>query len=523
MIEQNRYKKLYEDITNHKGKPLSHWELTALLEIHGLRDIDAQNDWESENLFDLAKKLQHFIQNYEYEEKELSKEEIIPILPRVIKNYTRGLAFALPMLIQTLATIFIGYSLWSSTQIDMASATAIAIGSFTALIVTGGIAQIIGRQGLYYIKVSQYVLASKVIDKFYKLGIKKIILVAIILSIMHFVFEFIPFYMYFLAITFYLLLSILYLNFSIYYALEDYRNIVLFTFVGVILVYFLYRVFNFGLIPSQISGIIILNIIIYLFSKRKLRKMEKIDPEAEDVTLPKDVVLFHTLAPFFTYGFLYFLFLVMDRFIAWSVNVGDNPYMIWFNLRYELGLDWALIALVFMMGVTEISISELLIRINGATKHYKHNEIEIFNKRIIYFFNKFNIIFLTFGIFVILLSFGIIYTLAIQYDNDSLNNMLLHPTPILFFVASVAYLFLVKGLMNILLIFSFSRPQYAVQAIFYGVLVNMGIGLIFSRLLGYEFTVLGLLAGAIVFWYFSRKSIKRLLANLDYFYYSAYY
>jgi hypothetical protein len=35
----------------------------------------------------------------------------------------------------------------------------------------------------------------------------------------------------------------------------------------------------------------------------------------------------------------------------------NNPYFIWFKVDYELGLDWALISLIFMIGVTEVSIS----------------------------------------------------------------------------------------------------------------------------------------------------------------------
>ncbi len=523
MIEEDRYKKLYEDITKERGKPFNHWELTALLEAYGLRDIDAQNIYESENLFELAKKLESFIDNYSYEERELSVEEIIPIVPRVSKNYIKGLAFALPMLIQIVATIFIGYSLWSSTEIDMASATAIAIGSFTALVVTGGIAQIIGRQGLFYIKAKQYLLASKVIKRFYIFGLKIIILIAIFLSVINLLFEFVPFSLYILTLFFYILLSILYLNFSIYYALEDFFDIVMFTSIGVILVYLFYRIFEFELIHSQSLALSVLNITLFFFSLRKLKKLELRSSDIEDATLPKTVILFHTLLPFFLYGFLYFSFLVADRFIAWSADYENNPYLIWFQIDYELGLDWALISLIFMIGVTEVSISELLIRINRATKDYIYSETQSYNNMVKYYLNKFNIIFTIASLFVAFLAYYFIYYLAINFENENLKNMLIPPIPTLFFIATLAYLFLVKGLMNILLLFSFSREAIALKAIYYAVLCNILLGLIISRLISYEYAVVGLLCGSILFWYISRKAIKKMIDNLDYYYYSAYY
>ncbi len=51
----------YNIITKDKGKPLDHWEITALLETYGLRDVDALNEYGVENLFELADYLVPFI------------------------------------------------------------------------------------------------------------------------------------------------------------------------------------------------------------------------------------------------------------------------------------------------------------------------------------------------------------------------------------------------------------------------------------------------------------------------------
>jgi len=38
-IDDNRLKNIYLEITKDKGKPLDFWEISALLEIYGIRDI----------------------------------------------------------------------------------------------------------------------------------------------------------------------------------------------------------------------------------------------------------------------------------------------------------------------------------------------------------------------------------------------------------------------------------------------------------------------------------------------------
>ena len=57
-IDDNILKNIYLEITKDKGKPLDFWEISALLEIYGIRDIDAKNEYGFENVFEMGKYLE---------------------------------------------------------------------------------------------------------------------------------------------------------------------------------------------------------------------------------------------------------------------------------------------------------------------------------------------------------------------------------------------------------------------------------------------------------------------------------
>ena len=70
MPTDNRYINLLSRITTGRGKPVDKWEIAALIESNGIRDIDAKEEWEAENVFALAEKLYEYVDLITYEEKK---------------------------------------------------------------------------------------------------------------------------------------------------------------------------------------------------------------------------------------------------------------------------------------------------------------------------------------------------------------------------------------------------------------------------------------------------------------------
>lgn len=231
--------------------------------------------------------------------------------------------------------------------------------------------------------------------------------------------------------------------------------------------------------------------------------------------------MFYTLVPFYIYGFLYFAFLIVDKIIAWSVVNGINPYFIWFDVPYELGVDWALLVLILLMGMAEVSIYEFIYRINGDIKNIKCHEYQKFNNKLKSFYDVFNMIFLLVSMFIVFFIYFLFYWLYKDYHIEYLADFFIGYTPYVYWVASISYMFLVHALINVLFIFSFSRQLFVTKVTFIAVVVNIIVGIILSRAFSLEYSVVGLLFGSIVFWYYSFSYSKKMFKDLDFYYYSS--
>ncbi len=518
--EDKRSIELLQAITKGKGKPLDEWELTALLETNGLRDIDAATDWSEPNLFILPKRLLKYVGLLTYETKEKKFETAK--LRRILKNYFKGAIFAFPMFIQIVAMIAVGFGIWSSTDFTLREATAIAMGTLLALSTTGGISQMIGRKGLFYIKFEEFLLASKITKRLYLLGIIFIIFWGLVFSLINLYFGLFPFYMYQLFIIYFLLLSLMFLIFSIFYMLETYGTIAWMTFFGIFFVYIFLIFFKIGLVKSQAFSLIIIiaaSIIIAFYQMRRLEKKS----QAEGTLLPHAASIFYTLYPYFLYGSLYFLFLIMDRTLAWTTGKKYLPYIVWFNYPYEVGVDWALIPLVSTIALIEVFIYEL-----GYFAFKKVNEIPApdvkkFNR---YFLRVYRIAALTFflvGIVSIFLAFLLPYAVKnvpffFRFVDVFFNDINIF----VYFFAAIGYVLLSWSLLNCVLFFAYSRHEFALKSIFWGLLVNFLVGFVFSRAFDYYYSVIGLTAGSIVFAVMSTYYAYHLFRHYDYYYYSAY-
>lgn len=514
---------LYLEITKDRGKPLDFWEIAALLEIYGIRDIDAKQEFGFENVFDMAKYLQRYKNSKSYPAKSLVAWEKIPsFTERVFKNYIRGLAFAMPMFVQIFFTLSIGYAIWSGIHMNQTKATVIAIGTFLALIMTGSSAQAIGRKGLFYLKQNEMTLAANVTRLLLIIGSIMVLIVGVFLIFFNIFFEVLPTYYFFILIMFYLLLSFLFLSISVYYMFEEYIKILYFFLAGMFFVYIAHSLLHVRLPEAQFIALVVLDIALLFFVYKKIYNLKKNDTASEGEVAPRMSMLFYSLMPFYLYGFFFFIFLVTDRIVAWSAYIPSKPYFIWFNVPYEVGLDWALIALVLLMGFTEISIHEFMYRINDMVIKYQYKKYELFNKKIHLFFKKFNIIYILLSIIIILLVYYIVYYVYKDTHYLFFKNFFNSFTPFVYWVAAISYALMVNGLMNVLFIFSFSRQGFSVKSIMIATIVNILVGLVLSRMFGLQYAVFGLFVGSAVFWWYSFNYAAKMIKKLEFYYYSSF-
>ena len=514
-----RLEELYKAITKDRGEPLDFWEVAALLEVYGIRDIDAKEEYGFDDVFAMAKELFKYKNIKQYPTATLITQEIPPLKQRIIHNYLRGLAFAIPIFIQIIATLIFGFALWSNIMIDEATATIMAFGTFLAMIVTGGPAQIIGRKGLYYLKMNEYVLAAKSIRVLYLVGFAKIVFLSLLFFIFNSLFKvfehnfFPPF-----ILTFFLL-SVLFLSVSVYYVFEEYGKIALFFLLGVFIVVPIHYILGVTFPWAQFVALALLDLIIIYFGFKKLYNLKKSTP-SEGELLPRTSMLIYTLMPFFLYGVFYFLFLVLDKLIEWNVYALDRGFFIWFDVEYEIGTDLALIVLVLLMGVLEVVVYEFLYTLNEKVMSYSLWQVEEFNRYFERFYKRVNRLFTIFAIVTIMVVYIIVKVLSLYVSVDRLPFT--QVSEYVFIGSAIAYAFLTSGLMNTLILFSFSRQKIVVQAIMVAVAADFCIGVIVANIINPYLAVVGLLIGSIAFWFITYNYMKKVFKNLDYYYYAAF-
>ncbi len=520
MASADRYIGLLNRITRERGKPVDKWEIAALIESNGIRDVDAKEEWGEEDVFALAEKLYEYVDLVAYEERKVEIEEE-RLIRRVFFNYLKGMLFAIPMVLQIVAMVIVGVGIWSYVHFSLREATAIAFGTLLALASTGGISQIIGRKGLFYLKFEEYLLASKVTKRFYALGLILVLAFAVLLLFLNYFMNLFPPYMIRIAVYYYTLLSVIFLVFSVFYMLSDYFSIASIIAFGLALVYVLFRGFKFGIYISQIITMAVVIAISNFIALWKLRRLELIS-RAEGVILPKPGTLFYTLYPFFLYGVLYFLFLIMDRLMAWTTSKGYMPYFMWFNMPYEVGVDWALFTFVVTVAFVEVFIHELGILSFQKIRKIKAYNVQEFNEHFLGIYRFAVVVFIFMGIFSIVVSFFTPLVLAVKFKFPYAKVFFILVNQKVFWFASVGYTFLSVALLNCVIFFAYSRHEFALKSIAVGTLSNLIVGFVFSRIIEYYYSVVGLSVGALIFAVVSSRYAWRFFKKFHYYYYSAF-
>ncbi len=510
--------------------PMSSWAVAATIESLGIRDIDANTDYGYENVFELAefvfKRIQEELDSGEQEKvREKYRVGFFESIGLFGKYYSAGVVLSMPMLIQIAAILIFEYALWAWLRFNEAQATVIAFGTIASFIITGGFIQVIGRLVSKYKGEENYYLAAKAITKVLRFAVPVVLISALILILLNAAFPFYPVSMLLLSVIYFLLISVLLLAASVLYA-SELRFMILFSItVATFLVIVLMEVTTLGVYVTQWIGIIFATTLMggysFLYYRIKIRELRQ---ELIKQTLPNQEVSYYNNYRYFVYGFCYFLFLFMDRLLAWSAGPPPPPYLIWFNTPYELGMDWALISFVITIATLEYSIHAFSRYLIPAQKSIALNDFKAFNKYFRRFYVRQILLLLAISTISILITYyGILSLRMFEESIPEIRDFFANPITFkVFWTGSIGYVFLVFGLLNSLFFFTLNRASLVMYSIIFALLVNFVVGFICSRWYGMEYATVGMLAGAITFAFVTWMLARRFFRHLDYYYYSAY-
>lgn len=528
--------RLIDDIQKKIGRPVSDRVVAATIESFGIRDIDVREDYGLDSITELStyiyKKLTHPSLKNKSEVKQ--SETVVQKEPQrlplsdyfSIKNklfinyYPLGIFHLLPIFIQILSIIIFGFSLWTHVEFNHLQSTAVVLGVILGLIITGGVVQVLGRQGSFFWNYNDYEMTFKSFKFIISIGVKSLLIFLGIIAIVNVVFNLYPTSFIFVVVTYAFLIGLLLLVLAPYHTIKQRWMISLSVLTGTGVTIFLnlntplliYATHWIGIATAALICWIYLN----YFFRKKLKK-----ERAKNLDLNKAVILYQNFR-FFLYGFLIFVFIFIDRILAWSGTFSGKPnnLIIYFEKNYELGMDIAILAFLLMAGVMEYSIASFSKLMDLFQKNIPYHKFFEFNQRIQKLYNQHIALLFGSGILTFILIYLVMHA-SWGYKgqfNEELEELSIQTC----YIGSLGYFFLAWGMLNALYLFTLGKSSGPLQAIFIASIVNLTIGFFLSRMISYEYSVVGMLAGASVFAFLTFKEVKQFISKLDYHYYASY-
>jgi len=306
-----------------------------------------------------------------------------------LKHYVKGLAFLLPMMSQILAIFIFRYSLWAWLDFNEAQATMVAFGTIVAFVVTGGFMQVRGRSVTKHIRAEHYTLALKSANKIVLLALACVIGAALFFGLLNALLPFYPQPMVHLGLIYMTLISLLLLGSGVLFAFERRILILIIIILGTLMVYLNMEVLKMGIYLSHWTALLVTSFMLFGYAYLVLwLQIQRSNQDLKKYALPAPGIRYFVHYRYFVYGALYFLFLFVDRILAWSTGTTAPSYIIWFNTPYELGMDWAILTLVFSIAVLEYCVHSFSRNIFKLQKSAEFHQLQQFNDYHIYFYFK---------------------------------------------------------------------------------------------------------------------------------------
>ena len=518
---------LAQQVVDLIGTPKDEWEIAAQLEVMGLRDTDARSDYDARDLFDLARRIHSWYLDGRLR-VELERDDPPPRVPRAtrfLKNYVTGLTFSLPMALQAVTMVVWGYGVWGAIAMDLRTGSAIALGFIASYVVTGGFMQSIVRRGLFYVYQQEEWLARWTALRAWSIALRIVLALVIPALLVNALFNVLPWSIVLTATGYYIALSILWLNWALIYLVRKTWLFLLTTAIALAVVLVAAKVFGATPIAANAIGLLVADVLSFALALHHLNALARSGARKGAVNPPRLTVLVYSTSRFFLYGLLYNSFLFADRVIAWTSNTGREdfpPYGFWLNVRYELGMDLALVVVMLLSGIVEHATQRFSETLIPNEKRTRSVDTDRFTAAARQELRRRVLILAGAAVFAVLAAAGIAAALRELPSLPVYEALIAPKTTRVFVLATIAYVIFMFALQNVLTLLTLSRVELVVRAVGIALAVNVAVGFLCSRAIDYSFAVLGLLAGAIVLAVLTARAMRDVLNGLDYHYYAAY-
>ena len=502
------------------GRPVDAWAVVATLEGEGWRDVDAGPAAGCEDLFELGDVVYAHTHGVEppVAESVVNRPSRARIAGRFTLSYGKGLLYALPVMGQVTALVWLGYSLWASSSLTEGPATMIALSTVGSFLVTGGLIQAMARETMRLLGAELEDQARRVGLRFAAFGVALVLAVGLGVAILNVLVPFYPADLALIGLVYFVLLGILWVTVALLYVQERLFAVGVATFSGILPVVLAIEVLGWSIYVAQALGLVVAIGVAAAWAWCTLgRGGEPV--EGPQPPLPRLSTVVHTTLPFAAYGTLYFSFLFADRVVAWTA-AGDEPlpYVVWFRTPYELGMDWALVVLFACLALFPFAVGRLVRGLHAAQDAPIGQASEAFLAE----YGMHARLTVGVGLGALALAYG--GGVWLRESGPALLAPMFDgavPTYV-FIVAGLAYVMLSVGLFNGLVFLAQGRMRHVLVPLALGLGTDLVVGIVLTRLTSYEHAVWGLAAGAAVYAFLTTRSVLTLARQADYHAYAAY-
>jgi hypothetical protein len=506
------------------GTPVDAFGVAATLESRGLRDLDAVQRYGKRDIFELAEEV------YERARAELPGEAAwrgagfaSRIEPRLaVRLYLRGAFSFLPLLLQVILLLTLGYSQWGWIHFSLAQASTVALGIGLSMLGTGAFIQALGYFGPSFAVAGKHVLARTATWRLLALGMLGSALLAGVVTLIVLLTGAYPARRLEVALVYDGLVSLLWLLNGALYTLNRHIGMLVALACAMPVVGIVLHLTGLGIYAAHWCGLAVSIAVELMWVALVLaRRARTTTSEMRLATLPRRLILARTAAPLAAYGTGYFVLLLADRSMAWSV--GRHPLPIWFNVRYELGLDVAMFGSAVGMAFLEVAIHAFSRIALPRQGRFSARDVRAHNRWFAGFYARRLLAVAVLSAAGTALAVGVFSILHSAHALGPVQGYYGDPvTRRVFLLGAVGYGLLAVGIAGSGVLFVVGRPGLAAWSVLAGAVVDLAAGYVLSRSAGFSYAAVGLTAGAATFALVSAWLAARVLLRADYYLYAAY-
>jgi len=515
-----------QDVLRISGRPKDYYEIAATLESMGYNDDRIFSDFGYRDIFQISERIFQLIlrEGLEIDKGKSYFKNSKYTVSQGILDIIRSFLSVCPLLISMFSVFIINFSLWSfmdKTLTSIEQATLIAFAAIASSIFAGGFTQAFLRRGYVLREHSNYKAIWKMHIKSLITGLFGVLIIEAALTILDFFTGIYRLENMLIFDLYFFLLTAMWLIMPIANIIKVELPFAINLIASTGLVYFLKEIQGMNIIYSQaiaMCSFVIINLIVYKVIFIILAAIKK-SRDTKSEHKPRLLISIYSLAPYFIYGIMYYVFIFMDRLVAWTANGRTilEP-VIRMKGTYDLGMNWGILAILIPSLFIETFFKLL---INGdlrAQKEYFVTEGKQYINKIVSRFSTFTVVFFSINVIGAAFSTWIINNIVFFYNID-LSPYFNNTTRMVFYLGIIGYVFITMGLLNNIYLLYFSQGSLILKPLLISIGVNFITGFILSRMFDYYFAVFGFLAGAVSFYILSWFSVQKILKSMDYYSY----